>query len=163
MPEGKGLSGRMVLAILVLSFAIVVGVNATFVVLSITSFPGEEEAKSYAQGLEYNSTLSDRRAQAELGWRASAGIIAGAHPVAQVVLRDASGRPVEGARISGVLRRPTQAALDHTLIFTARGAGAYEAALPALADGQWDLVARATRAGAHFDLERRLVWESPRS
>ena len=157
--SGKRLSGRGVLAILLISFAVVFVVNVTFVVYSITTFPGEEEAESYAQGLKYNATLADRAAQAHLGWRATVAI-AGAERAAQlrVQVRDASGAPVKGLQVSGALRRPVDADLDRALVFIDRGDGLYVAEVDKLAQGQWDLAAHAARPGSHFDIEKRLTW-----
>jgi nitrogen fixation protein FixH len=164
MTGSKPLSGRMVLAILLVSFGIVIAINAIFVVYSIASFPGEEEARSYAQGLQYNATLRDRRAQAALGWRATAALVRdGEHAAAEIVLHDAADRPLEGLALSGALRRPTDAAMDHALAFSGYGNGRYRAELFGVAQGQWDLRVRAQRGEEHFDIEKRLLWPPPRS
>jgi nitrogen fixation protein FixH len=76
-------------------------------------------------------------------------------------LSDRNGAPVEGARIQGVLRRPTSARLDQPLVFKEIGRGEYGATISAPAEGQWSLHARAQRAGDHLDLQRTLLWRMP--
>jgi nitrogen fixation protein FixH len=149
-----------VLAILLGSFAVVFAVNAYFVVMAVASFPGEEEAKSYAQGLRFNDTLRDRQAQAALRWRAAADLTKGGGnaAVVELALRDASDHPLGDLTIAGALRRPTDAALDRPVTFKAGEDGRYRAALPGLPAGQWELEVRAVRGAQHLDINKRLIW-----
>jgi len=130
----------------------------------VQTFPGEDERHSYTQGLHYNATLAERRAQAAVGWQAQAelGETASGAELA-VTLRDRDGRPVEGATIEGVLRWPPSQSGDRALTFTPLGAGRYIADLGALGSGDWDLRAKAqNQSGQSLNFEADLSWRSTR-
>lgn len=153
-------NGKHVLASLLLFFAAIVAINIAFAVAAVQTFPGEDERRSYTQGLRYNDVLAERRAQAELGWRAYGALEASADgPLLTVDLRDRNGRPVEGATLSGVLRWAPSESGDRALEFTARGNGRYVARVAALDAGRWDLRARAEdQAGHALNFEAELTW-----
>ncbi|MBL8551242.1 MAG: FixH family protein [Hyphomonadaceae bacterium] len=162
--SGPGpLRGVHVWSALAAFFLLVIAVNATFITLALRTFPGEDVRRSYLQGLHYNETLADRRAQAKLGWRASAILSTGASgPLVEVRIRDRDGAPLSDLELSGVLRRPATANADAQLAFVALGDGLYIAPAPSLAPGQWRLRAQARRRnGERFDLERSLQWRLP--
>ncbi len=72
-PEGSSgfrITGWHVLAGMILFFSTIIAVNAVFISLAVQSFPGEDQRRSYVQGLEYNDVIAQRRAQAALGWTA---------------------------------------------------------------------------------------------
>lgn len=151
--------GWHVLAAILAFFGAVIAVNATFVVLAVGSFPGEDVRRSYLQGLRYNETLAERRAQTALGWRATADLVPRANAGAvEIALHDASGAPIDGASIEAALERPTRAALDRTLTFASIGEGRYVAPVDALEDGRWRLRARAARADEAIAFEAELIW-----
>lgn len=158
------LTGRHVLIGLLAFFGAVIAVNVVFAVAAVRSFPGEDVRRSYLQGLAYNDTLADRRAQAELGWQAAASLRrADEGAVLEVSLRTRGGAPLNGAALSGELRRPTTARFDRELAFAPIGEGRYVAALGALPTGRWLLRARAEdgRGGA-LDFEADLTWRASR-
>lgn len=156
------LKGVHVLLAMLAFFGAVIAVNIAFAMAAIGSFPGEDVRRSYAQGLDYNATLSERRAQAARGWRASASLghsAAGAE--IEVVVHDAGGAPLDGLNLNGVLRWPSAERFDHDLRFAPRGQGRYVAALGALHEGRWIL--RAHAAGDQhevLDFEAELRWPS---
>lgn len=155
------LTGFHVLAVILFFFASVIGVNAYFIVQALKSFPGEDEAKSYAQGLRFNATLADRAQQSALGWRAEVSLAPaadGAH--LEVRLVDPNGAPLDGLAVTGALRRPVDAREDHSLTFVAKGRGLYAAKLTSLATGQWTLHAEARGAQGHFEIAKRLLWQT---
>jgi nitrogen fixation protein FixH len=162
MTKTMTLKGWHVLALLLAFFGAVLAVNVVFITKALHSYPGEYEPKSYAQGLKYNAILRDRDAQNALGWRAEAGLSPGANGAAAISIRlfDRAGAPIKGAHIEGVLRRPVDAHLDHALSFTEVSDGAYAAPAPPLAEGQWTLHARARANGAHFDLQKTVIWRT---
>ncbi|MGD9981377.1 MAG: FixH family protein [Hyphomonadaceae bacterium] len=157
------LRGWHVLAAILAFFGAVVAVNTAFIVVALGTFPGEDVRRSYLQGLRFNDTLAERRAQAAQGWRATAGF-SGQSEVAlvEIVLNDAQGAPVEGASIEAALERPTRASLDHALDFVAAGAGRYVARAEALETGRWRLRARAARGEDALDFEAELTWPPSR-
>lgn len=164
MSKSGALKGWHVLAILLAFFGLIMGVNGLFVAEALRSFPGEDEAKSYAQGLRYNETLRDRHAQAALGWHAEADFTGDGNQIARVTIRlsASDGKPIKGARIVATLRRPTDARLDRPLRFYEASDGEYAASADALQAGQWALHARAERGGDHFDVQRTMLWRTPK-
>lgn len=156
------LSGGHVLTGLLLFFVAIIVINIAFAVVAVRSFPGEDERRSYTQGLRHNDLLAERRSQARLGWRARSAFEA-TPSGARLLLRlnDRAGAPIDGAAVSGVLRWPPQEARDRALNFIAQGNGFYAADLGALPPGRWDLRARAEdESGNTLDFEAELTWPS---
>lgn len=156
------LTGAHVLAALVAFFLAIIIANAIFITLAIRSFPGEQEKKSYLQGLAFNDRLAAREAQERLGWTAE---IAGARlPDGQteIILRfkSASDAPISGLAVSGQLARPANDESDHALAFVATAPGVYSAVVDGLEPGAWRLTAAASsERGERFALEKRLTLE----
>lgn len=149
---GFTLKGWHVLAALIGFFCVIAAVNAVFITLAVTTFRGEDERRSYVQGLAYNDVLEARRLQAELGWDAAVNIAAG-----QVLLAvtDASGEPVRGLDFDARLRHPADTSLDRELAFAEVRPGVY-AADAAIPNGRWIL--SASHDGAPpFSLEHE-IW-----
>ena len=152
--SGWTLKGWHVLVAMVAFFAVIISVNAVFITLALGSFPGEDTRRSYVQGLAYNDVLEERRAQAELGWSASANLTADR---VLVEVRDAGDAPVQGLRLTGTLRHPADMELDRALTFTEVRAGVYAAGIADLPAGQWRLNAQAA-GDAPFAVEADLRW-----
>ena len=57
------LTGRGVLLILAGFFGVIILTNAIFITAAVRTFRGEDEAKPYLQGVEYNRTLVRRAEQ----------------------------------------------------------------------------------------------------
>ncbi len=156
------LKGRHVLAMLLGFFALVASVNMIFITLAVRSFPGEEEKKSYLQGLHYNDRLAQRREQAALGWSAEVASARLDDGVATVELayRNADGAPIYALEVSGLIGRPASRADDQTVVFIPTSDGAYRAEIEGVAPGVWKLTAHAQNTGGKaFDLEIKLVLE----
>lgn len=157
------LRGWHVLASLLAFFGAVIAVNVAFAIAAVRTFPGEDEPHSYVQGLHYNHTLSERHAQAALGWQATARLLSTDRGAAiEVTLATRDGAPVDAA-LEGELERPTDARLDHSLAFERLGAGLYRAEIGPLPPGDWRLRAHA-EASDHeaLDFVSELTWVTPR-
>lgn len=163
-PRSFEVRGWHVLMGLLGFFAIIIAVNVAFAVIAVRSFPGEDVRRSYLQGLAYNDTIAARRAQAALGWNASARIEGDAAAATIVVeLRSRSGQPIDSATVTGELRWPTDARRDRALIFERIGDGCYRALAGALPQGRWQLRANAADASAGaLDFESELTWPTSR-
>jgi nitrogen fixation protein FixH len=165
MTPAKGeLRGAHVLIGMLAFFAAVIAVNVAFAVVAVRTFPGEDVRRSYLQGLHYNDTLAERRAQAALGWRASAVLDANAEgAVLNVSLSAPDGRALDGLTLRGDLQWPTDSRLDHALTFEPLGGGVYAARLGELPSGRWRLRARAEDVqGRALNLESELAWPNSR-
>lgn len=153
------LQGWHVLTMLGGTFALVVGVNATFVVMAVRSFPGEDAPNAYLQGIHYNETLVARAAQDALGWHASidATRVSAANTVIRLKVVDANGAPVSGLTVNGVLRRPAQESADLPVAMADEGQ-LYVATIQDVPSGQWDLRLTARDSlDQEFAVEKR-IW-----
>jgi nitrogen fixation protein FixH len=150
--SGFTLKGWHVLVAMVMFFGIIFAVNTVFITTALNTFPGEETRRSYVQGLEYNQVIEARRAQAELGWSASANL---AEERVLIEVRDADGAPVTGLRLIGELQHPANMSADRDLVLTEVRDGVYAAGAGDLPDGRWTLAARA-EGETPFELETQL-------
>lgn len=153
---GKELKGWHVLLIMLGFFGVMFAVNGVFLYHAITSFPGEDVKKSYVQGLNYNKTLSARAIQADLGWRAEAGLQDG-----KIAFRlfDAEDQPLSHYAVIGELRRRATQDEDTVVTFKAGLGGEYSAPIEALPSGQWLLRVRVMDPAAEtllFEVEKTL-------
>lgn len=136
-------------------FALIIAVDAVFLVLAYRSHPGQVAAKPYETGLLYNAELERQRAQAALGWRASAE----AAPEGVVVrLRDREDAPLTGREVIAVLQRPATERGRRELTLSETEPGRYLGAAADLS-GAWDVDVE-VRGGeaAVFAAHRRLTW-----
>jgi nitrogen fixation protein FixH len=158
------LRGSHVLAALLLFFGAVIAVNVGFIVMAVGSFPGEDVRRSYLQGLNYNETLAERRAQGALGWQAQAALTPEGHEaVLRITLTDRDGAPVTAEHVTGELRWPTDSRRDRAVSFRSEGGGVYAARFGDLQPGRWRLRAQAAGIGqAGLDFEADLTWPTAR-
>jgi len=135
-------------------FAVVIGVDAGFLVAAYRSHPGQVAPRPYEAGLIYNAELERQRAQAALGWRAGAA----ARPAGlEVVMQGPDGVPLAGLRVSATLQRPATEQGRTELVLTESAPGVYAADHPL--SGAWDVrIETADTAGRTFVAERRLSW-----
>lgn len=127
------LTGRHVLAIFVLGFGIIIGVNLYMASLAVSTFPGLEVESSYADSQDFDER---RIAQEALGWTASVEVDTEAGRL-RLHIVDAAGAPVAPAELEALLTRPTSRQDDQLLALT-RTRGAFEAEAD-LAPGRWRL------------------------
>jgi len=148
------LTGWHVLAGFVGFFAVTIAVDAYMMVRAYTSFPGEVATSPYEDGLAYDSTLDQQKAQAALGWRMSIGLYPGG--IVRLSALDRGGAPVQLPRIVARIERPATEQGRRDIRFMAISPGAYEAHVGAVT-GVWDVKLSAYDArGRRFDAERRV-------
>ncbi|MCI5047851.1 MAG: FixH family protein [Aquisalinus sp.] len=154
------ITGWHVLISIIIFFAIIASVNAVMVTLAVRSFPGEEQKKSYMQGLQYNEVLAEREAQASLGWQAM--LVDGTdlpanNTTIRLRLSNAQGQILEHMKISATLGRPATDERDIEPVFIQTTDNIYLAQIDGLSSGIWDLKAVATAPdGTELNFERRL-------
>lgn len=156
------LRGWHVLAMLLGFFAIIVVANTFLITLAVKSFPGEQEKKSYLQGLTYNQTLNERAAQRALGWDVSISSVRLVDGIAVLTIdfSDAGGTPVRGLTLTGVLGRPVTDAQDRVLSVSSRGDGRYDVRASDVTPGLWTIEIEAVRAdGMVFAFDNKMVLE----
>lgn len=158
--SGK-LTGRGVLFWLIAFFGTIIAVNAYFIVISVTTFRGEDEQKPYLQGIEYNQTLARRAVQERLDWNATitaTRLPSGAVRIA-VTITDPHGLPQSQVRLSGELRHPSDENRDRAIVLRGIGNGRYTADVKNVSSGAWDVMVESTSRAQPFDAVRRL-WVS---
>jgi len=151
----RGLTGWHVLAMVVGFFAMIIAVDAAFLIQAYRTFPGEVSVTPYEDGIAYNRTLAQLAAQEKYGWHAAAA----AGPD-RVILKfsDARGGPVRDLSFRGRLEHPATETGRLAPEFHETAPGRYEARIADL-HGAWDLTLVATnKAGQRFEAERRLTW-----
>lgn len=156
------LKGSHVLAIALGFLAVVVAANAIFITLAVKTFPGQVVEKPYERGVHYNDELAAKERQAALGWKADIRRIAWTSERTEIVIRfsAASGDPLHGLKVAGLLARPVGEQEPASLMFAPSGDGEYVAIVDGLAAGAWDLSAVATASsGEEFVLKKRLLLE----
>lgn len=151
------LTGRGVLFWLFGFFGIIFATNAIFITEAVSTFRGEDEEKPYLQGVGYNQTLAHRAEQVRLGWQASIGArrMPTGNVQVTVELQQHDGKPETRAVMTGKLRHPADENRDRALRFAEISAGVYQAELPGVAPGHWDVLV-ANTGGDPFQASRRL-------
>lgn len=157
------LTGWHVLAMMVLFFGSISAVNAVMITLAVKSFPGEQQKKSYMQGLQYNEVLQARDAQDALGWTIFSldGESLPAHKTEiRLQVMDAAGLPVQGLAISGMIGRPATDRQDRDVSFAEGENGIYTVTISGLEGGNWLLSAQGQAgSGEVLTMEKRLWLE----
>lgn len=149
----RPLTGLHVLAMFACGFGIIVAVNLALAVNAVRTFPGVETASSYVVSQRFQD---ERAAQLALGWRVAAWPEDGALVLS---IRDAAGRPVEPASLTGTLGRATSVRDDMVPAFAFDGTR--HVAPAALGPGNWNLRLEAVAAdGTPF--RQRVIVGAPR-
>jgi nitrogen fixation protein FixH len=153
----KPLTGRHVLFGLLVIFGVVFAVNGIFIARAIETYPGEDVANPYLQGVDYNKTLAAHASQAAEGWKATIEAHrAGTSGLLVRVTIDNHRYLPASFNLNGLLRHPMDAERDRRLAFHAAGNGAYEAELAGVPSGGWDVVVSAV-SNSPFEASRR-IW-----
>ncbi|HVJ32436.1 MAG TPA: FixH family protein [Terriglobia bacterium] len=146
-------------AIFVLSFVVIIAVNAVMVVFAVRTFSGLETNKAYDQGLDYNTTLAEAANNAKLGWHADIAISATGSDARTILvtITDRTGTPLPDLNVKAIFVRPTNAGLDEAIPLTALNQGKYQATFKPSALGNWDLRLSAQRADTKWQFNQRIV------
>ncbi len=141
-----------------LLFLVVFLVNGAFVYWALHSFTGLVTDKAYDQGVAFNETIQAQQKQDALGWQGEVTTVlqSGQSGSVQFTLRDRSGQPVSGARVTGLLFRPVQAGMDQPLILAEGQPGVYQGTVTVPQPGQWEVRLEATAPTGSFRHARRI-------
>ena len=156
--EGVRLTGRMVLACLVVFFATVFAVNVVMIRAATSTFGGLETANSYQAGLAFNRDHEAALAQDARHWNVTADLVrrSGDTVELSVKLRDRDGNPVTGIAVVAKLTHPADARHDQRIRLVQRGAGEF-AGTADVPRGFWDLIIDASRDGTEMFRSRSRV------
>ena len=155
----RQITGRFVLIVIVLFFAVVISVNVIMMRLAIVTLPGTEVDNAYSAGLAYQKEIQAAHQQDRRDWKVDAHIERQTDGIARLTVdaKARDGEPLAGLSISGRLERPTDRRADQVLEITEAGGGSYRGVAHGVAAGQWDLVIEADRDGDRLFLSRNRV------
>lgn len=155
-PKIRELTGKHVLAMLLVFFGIIITVSIVFTTLAVQSFRGEDVKQSYRQGVDYNQTLDARDAQAEQGWQAAVNVTGTTDDRRLIVkVTGSSDQALDDLVFSGRLRHPVDSTLDRPLVFTLAEKGLARADLSGLS-GQWTVQATAVNGAGELQFSHNL-------
>ncbi len=162
--SGKGkklMTGKHVLYWVIGFFVAIFIANGFFVYYAVSTFRGEDSMRPYQQGLNYNQTLAERRAQAASGWSAEIDLDTGR---LEMTIRNRAGEAVSGLKVTGVLKHPTETDLDIPLTFAQTEKNTYISSIPPRAYGhkapgkEWDLHTVARKPDGSKFKTRNELW-----
>ena len=147
-PSGRILTGRMVLAMVVAFFAVVVGANLIMARYAIQTFRGVTNSHAYTDGLAYNKQIEAAHAQDALGWRVKGALtrVAPGRTRVTVTQTDAQGLPTADAQVEVQFQYPVDRTRNRTLALTMRQPGLFTGEIEIEA-GHWGLVLRMAQNG----------------
>lgn len=158
--KGWEISGRMVFAMLIAFFGVIMTVNAIMAHYAISTFAGLETESSYKAGLAFRSEGDAAERQEALGWSVDVSMAppaAGDERRIVVEVRDKAGNALNGLDIQARMLHPTDARQDATVQLVGLGRGRYGGEAVAHA-GQWDLQLDLTQGGERkFRSRNRIV------
>ena len=154
----KELTGRHVLAMLLLFFGVMIAVNIYFGYTAVKTFTGEDVKKSYRQGLDYNTVIQSRVAQSDLGWAVRANSMALEDGQTQIIVKieNEKGIGQTDLTITGTLHHRVDSRLDLPLMFQDQGGGQF-AAQTIVPMGQYVLKAVANSDQMPFKFQYNIV------
>ncbi len=157
----RHLTGKHVIYWVIGFFAVIFIANGFFVYYAVSTFRGEDSMHPYQQGIDYNQTLAERRAQAASGWTAEIDLEEGR---LELKIRNGDGTYIPGLKVTGVLKHPTETDLDIPLTFAQTEANTYIVSIPPEAYGheapgkEWDLHTVARKPDGSKFKTRNELW-----
>jgi nitrogen fixation protein FixH len=148
-------TGRHMLFLAVGFFGVIISVNVLMAVVSSTSWTGLVVQNSYVASQEFEEKRIAHEKQTAAGWQASFTYAPG---IAQLIVRDGAGKPVDLGPVTVLINRPVGGHDDEKLTLNRSADGTYAASV-ALAEGVWDVVATATTDTGPFELHERFKVE----
>lgn len=143
----RELTGRAVLMIILAFFGVVISVNVVMARFAVSTFGGVETESSYKAGLAFRSEEEAAAQQATRGWKVEADVESqGEERHVMLIVRDATGKPLNGLEVTARLFHPTDARGDVALVLAAVGNGRYKGTATAHA-GQWDMMLDLAQGG----------------
>lgn len=147
------LNGRIILAISMLFFGIIIAVNLVLAQRAVATFPGIEVSNGYVASQSFDKR---RQAQQRLGWTLVQDYQRGRM---QLAFADLAGQPVAVEDLAVLIGRATESREDVTPVFTWKD-GVYQADVP-LGDGVWMIkVTARAQDGTLFEQRQEFVVRS---
>ena len=150
-------TGRHMALLAVSFFGVIISVNVGMAVVSQTSWTGLVVENSYVASQEFEEKRIAHEKQLAAGWQSSFTYEAG---VAQLIVRDGAGNPVDLGPVSLLINRPVGGHDDSNLSPPRAADGTYSAPVT-LGDGVWEAMATAATSTGPFELHVRFKVGTP--
>ena len=146
--EPRQLTGRMVLAMMVAFFAVIIGVNAFMAHEALSTFRGVDADSAYKAGQQFEQEVAAAQAQEAEHWQVDAKVTAAVDGAVllDVSVRDAFGKPPSGLAATALFARPIDRRLDRSMAVNEDAPGHFHGNA-VIAAGQWDLILEFSRQG----------------
>ncbi len=133
IPQTVPFTGRKMLFIIVMFFAVIIAVNGTMLTFAVKTFGGLVVSNSYVASQHFNRDVAIAKAQPIRGWSLTVTT-----DVDNIVLRvnDREGSPIQALDLTLTIARPTHDRSTITIPLEALEPGEYAGAV-ALRSGQW--------------------------
>ena len=148
-------TGRHMLLLAVSFFGVIISVNVGMAVVSSTSWTGLVVDNSYVASQQFEEKRIAHDRQLAAGWQASFTYAPG---IAQLIVRDGAGNPVDLGPVRLLITRPVGGHDDEKLTLSRSANGGYTANVT-LTEGVWDAVATASTETGPFELHERFKVE----
>jgi len=137
------------------AMTVVIVVNVYMVYSALHTFPGQAGRDGFDLSNRYDAVIDRVQQQDALGWKVRAEADGAGHPV--LVLTDAQGAPLKGAKVDATAERPLGDTLTTHVAFREAGPGHYAGDVVLPLPGQWDIMLTATAAGHDVTTTRRII------
>ncbi len=146
---------RWIPSLFVGAFLVILAVNGTMIWLAVSTFGGLATADYYDRGRTYNETLAAAETMAALGWQVdvSSSPQEDGTFLVEATLLDSDGGPLDDARMTGNLVRPSSADDDVQAVLVAQGNGRWTLQVE---PGLWELRLLVERDGTQSATGHRL-------
>lgn len=138
---------------------VVLGVNATMIVLAFMTNPGLVVDDYYERGRDVERTLTTRRAEAP-GWTMSldtpADIAKNRSTMVRFYVVDSAGQPVRPDQVTYYAYRPSDPSADFSVPMVEEAPGRYAAEVSFSLSGLWDTLVAAQTDGQEVAYDQRI-------
>lgn len=128
---------RFIPWLVVLFFAVFIGVDAIMATLAIRTQTGVVTEESYEKGLAYNQTLQAQSAQQSWNWHDEIAVTN--DNIVTFTLHDRNNAPVDNVDVKAQIIRPISAGHDFEIILFPQGNGIYSAPADFPLKGEWHI------------------------
>ncbi len=157
----RRLTGRHVLAAMLVFLAVVFAVNAAMIYAALSTYSGVVAAEPYRKGLHYNERILAEERQRQRNWREALRIAPDGWIT--LVITGADGEPIGNLNVEVAIGRPSTNREDVKLRLLAN-AGRYRGQIAPLPPGAWIVGLEARSAGADGEpifRARQRLWVAP--
>lgn len=158
--QPKPWTGRRVVLGFALFFLILIGVQAAFIAIAISTHTGLVSKQPYRKGLNYGERIAQSEKQKKLGWSEEVTLSETSDRLT-LRIRDKQSAPVRNLVLTGVLSRPVHKNEDLTLKFREDGNGEYVADLGGAKAGAFIFDVSAQQSNDVVWRARRRLWIKP--